>query len=91
MRGRLLKQVKRLVVKVGSSLVASRESGLRPDRIERLAEDIAVLKRGGRAVLLVSSGAIVSGIKKLGLPAHQEPPRQAGGGGRRPEPPDVGL
>jgi len=79
MRGRLLKQVKRLVVKVGSSLVASRESGLRPDRIERLAEDIAVLKRGGRAVLLVSSGAIVSGIKKLGLPAHPKslPVKQA--------------
>ncbi|WP_447974083.1 glutamate 5-kinase [Nitrospira sp. Kam-Ns4a] len=79
MRDQILSQVKRLVVKIGSSLVASRDAGLRPDRIERLAEDITALKREGRAVLIVSSGAIVSGIKKLGLPNYPKslPVKQA--------------
>lgn len=66
MRDEILKQAHRVVIKVGSSLVASRDSGLRPDRIERLADDIAGIKQG-RDVVLVSSGAIVSGIEKLGL------------------------
>ena len=79
MRDDLLKQARRVVVKIGSSLVASRESGLRPDRIDRLAEDISAVKDGGRELLLVSSGAIVSGIQKLGLKAYPKslPVKQA--------------
>jgi glutamate 5-kinase len=78
MRDHLLKQARRIVVKVGSSLVASKGSGLRPDRIERLADDIAAIKEG-RDVLLVSSGAIVSGIQKLGLKTYPKrlPVKQA--------------
>ncbi|ALA57406.1 glutamate 5-kinase [Nitrospira moscoviensis] len=67
MRDQILTQAKRIVVKIGSSLIASRASGLRPDQIERLAGEIGALRAGGREVLIVSSGAIVSGIKKLGL------------------------
>ncbi|HJU04897.1 MAG TPA: glutamate 5-kinase [Nitrospiraceae bacterium] len=70
MRDQIVKQAKRVVVKVGTSLVASREAGLRPDRIEQLADDLAAIKQTGRDVLLVSSGAIVSGIRKLGLAAY---------------------
>ena len=70
MRDQFIKQAHRIVVKVGSSLVASRESGLRPERIEHLAEDITYVQKGGREVLLVSSGAIVSGIQKLGLKGY---------------------
>jgi len=79
MRDQLLKQAKRIVLKIGSSLVASRDSGLRPDRIERLADEVTAVRRSGREVLLVSSGAIVSGIKKLGLPAYPKslPVKQA--------------
>jgi glutamate 5-kinase len=79
MRDRLLKDARRVVVKIGSSLVASRGAGLRPERIEQLAADIAALKAGGRAVLVVSSGAIVSGIQKLGLAAYPKnlPEKQA--------------
>lgn len=79
MRDRLLKQAKRIVVKIGSSLVASRGIGLRPDRIERLAQEIAAIKRDGHEMLLVSSGAIVSGIQKLGLTAYPKslPVKQA--------------
>ncbi len=67
MRDELLKQATRIVIKIGSSLVASRDTGLRPEQIDRLADEIATLLSSGREVLIVSSGAIVSGIKKLGL------------------------
>ena len=68
-----------MVVKIGSSLVASRGAGLRPERIEQLTADIAALKAAGRDVLVVSSGAIVSGIQKLGLAAYPKnlPEKQA--------------
>ena len=78
MRDQILKQARRVIIKVGSSLVASRGFGLRPDRIDRLADDIAAIKNG-RDVLLVSSGAIVCGIEKLGLKTYPKrlPVKQA--------------
>ncbi len=79
MRDQLLKQAKRVVVKIGSSLVASRDSGLRADRIDRLASEVSAVRSSGREVLLVSSGAIVSGIQKLGLKTYPKslPVKQA--------------
>jgi glutamate 5-kinase len=79
MRNEVLTQAKRIVVKIGSSLVSSREAGLEPDRIDRLAEDLAALRAAGRDVLVVSSGAIVSGIKKLSLKEYPKslPVKQA--------------
>ncbi len=70
MRDHFLKRAKRIVVKIGSSLIASKSHGLRLERIERLAGEIAALKADGRDVVLVSSGAIVSGISKLGLKTY---------------------
>lgn len=66
-RTNLLKAVKRLVVKIGSSLIASRDHGLDPHRLETLAQEMADLKRQGYEVVIVSSGAILSGLDKLGL------------------------
>lgn len=79
MRDELLTQAKRLVIKIGSSLVASRATGLCPDRIERLAVEIAFCRSRGCEILVVSSGAIVSGITKLGLREHPKslPVKQA--------------
>ncbi len=70
MREQVLAQAKRIVVKIGSSLLASRESGLIPERLERFTGELAAVKQGGQEVVLVSSGAIVSGIKKLGLKGY---------------------
>ena len=53
MRNEVLTHAKRIVVKIGSSLVSSREAGLEPDRIDRLAEDLATLRAAGREVLVV--------------------------------------
>ena len=79
MRDEILARAKRIVVKIGSSLIASRATGLRPDQIERLADEIATLRAGGREVLVVSSGAIVSGIRKLQLKEYPKnlPVKQA--------------
>jgi glutamate 5-kinase len=88
MRDEILRQSKRIVVKIGSSLVSSRQTGLQPEKIDQLADEIAALRSNGREVLIVSSGAIISGIKKLGL---QEPAGQTSGCCRRPESTDVGL
>ena len=79
MRNEILKQAGRIVVKIGSRLVSSRDAGLQPDRIDRLADEIAALRSSGREVLVVSSGAIVSGIKKLGLKEYPKslPVKQA--------------
>ncbi|MCZ6483840.1 MAG: glutamate 5-kinase [Alphaproteobacteria bacterium] len=59
---------KRLVVKVGSELLADEAKGaIRHDWIGALAEDVAELRRRGRDVVLVSSGAIAIGGTQLGL------------------------
>ncbi len=56
----------RLVVKVGSSLVTDDGRGLDHAAVARWADEIAQLKRDGREVVLVSSGAIAEGIRRLG-------------------------
>ncbi|MGB0911551.1 MAG: glutamate 5-kinase [Nitrospirales bacterium] len=79
MRDKLLTQTKRLVVKIGSSLVASRDGGLRVTQITSLTKDLAQIQASHRQVVLVSSGAIVAGIQRLGLKAypHSIPLKQA--------------
>ncbi|HEY7758203.1 MAG TPA: glutamate 5-kinase [Burkholderiales bacterium] len=62
----VLAKAKRLVVKVGSSLVTSQGQGLDHGALAQWAEQIAELKRRGRQVLLVSSGAVAEGMQRLG-------------------------
>jgi glutamate 5-kinase len=57
---------KRLVVKVGSSLVTNDGKGLDTAAIALWARQIAALRAQGKEVVLVSSGAIAEGIKRLG-------------------------
>jgi glutamate 5-kinase len=57
---------KRLVVKVGSSLVTNDGRGLDHAAIGRWASQIAALREQGKEVVLVSSGAIAEGIHRLG-------------------------
>jgi glutamate 5-kinase len=58
---------RRIVVKIGSSLLVERGSGLRRAWLDGLAHDIADLAAEGRDVLVVSSGAIALGRGVLGL------------------------
>ena len=66
--GRTISARRRIVVKVGSSLLVDKASGtLNTDWLAALAEDLKVLSRGGRELLVVSSGAIALGRGVLKL------------------------
>jgi glutamate 5-kinase len=62
----ILKNVKRIVVKVGTSTITSSDMSLNLDRIEDLAKELVGLKECGKDVILVTSGAIAVGMGKLG-------------------------
>ncbi|MBO0903432.1 glutamate 5-kinase [Jiella sonneratiae] len=64
----LLQGHRRIVVKIGSSLLVDRERGMKRTWLESLGEDIARLTGGGRQILVVSSGAIAMGRKLLKMP-----------------------
>jgi glutamate 5-kinase len=57
---------RRIVVKVGSSLVTNEGRGLDLEAISRWAGQIASLMQTGKSVVLVSSGAIAEGMQRLG-------------------------
>ncbi len=57
---------RRLVVKVGSSLVTAEGRGIDHAAVARWAEEIAGLRRAGKEIVLVSSGAIAEGMQRLG-------------------------
>jgi glutamate 5-kinase len=60
---------KRIVVKIGSSLLVDRASGtLKANWLAALADDIAALRAAGKDVIVVSSGAIALGRNVLKLP-----------------------
>jgi glutamate 5-kinase len=63
-----LTQAKRVVVKVGSSLLVERATGaVHHTWLKTLAQDIKMLRNRGQEVILVSSGAIALGRRQLGL------------------------
>jgi len=63
----LLKDIRRIVIKIGSRVLASSTRGLNTQRIRRITKEIASLRQEGYEVVVVSSGAIVAGMKELGL------------------------
>ncbi|EYC50434.1 gamma-glutamyl kinase [Hylemonella gracilis str. Niagara R] len=62
----LLREARRIVVKVGSSLVTNEGRGLDEAAIEEWSRQLAALVKDGREVIMVSSGAIAEGMKRLG-------------------------
>ena len=61
-----LLHARRIVVKVGSSLVTDEGRGLDAQAIGQWCQQLAVLVKSGREVIMVSSGAIAEGMKRLG-------------------------
>jgi glutamate 5-kinase len=61
---------KRIVVKVGSSLVTNEGRGIDAEAIGNWARQLAALARQGRELVMVSSGAIAEGMKRLGWPTR---------------------
>ncbi|MCX7819585.1 MAG: glutamate 5-kinase [Kiritimatiellae bacterium] len=61
-----LRQSKRIVVKVGSRVLVRDDGRPDPRRFRALAADVAALRAEGREMVVVSSGAIASGMEVLG-------------------------
>ncbi len=66
-RRQLFSRVKRLVVKVGTNVLADSSCRLDSGKIESIASQVSALKKSGREVVLVSSGAITAGMGALGM------------------------
>lgn len=77
-RKNLLGHVRRVVVKLGSSVVTT-ENGLDRKMIRNLADDIHEMRKTGKEFIIVSSGAIAAGVRRLGLKegARTIPQKQA--------------
>ncbi|HEU4853178.1 MAG TPA: glutamate 5-kinase, partial [Telluria sp.] len=66
----VLHAAKRIIVKVGSSLVTNEGRGLDAAAIANWATQVAALRAMGKEVVLVSSGAIAEGMLRLGFDAR---------------------
>ncbi len=62
-----LKKSKRIVIKIGSSLLINEEKIIRKKWLAEFAKDIKDLLDQKKNIILVSSGAIALGCKKLNL------------------------
>ncbi|QDQ88178.1 glutamate 5-kinase [Alcaligenaceae bacterium SJ-26] len=63
-----LTHARRLVIKVGSSLVTNDGKGLDRQAVRQWTQQIAQLAAQGKQIVLVSSGAIAEGVSRLGWP-----------------------
>jgi glutamate 5-kinase len=77
-RQQFIKQARRLVVKIGSNVLTS-DQGLNLPVIYELSRQVSILMKKGMEVILVSSGAMAAGQKKIGLAKRPDdiPRRQA--------------
>ena len=64
-----LKDLRRLVIKIGSALLIDVDGSVNRNWLNSLAEDISSLRDAGHQVLIVSSGAVALGSRVIGLNA----------------------
>ena len=69
---RQLRDARSIVVKIGTNVLADAGGGLHEPTLRGLVGEISELVRAGRRMLLVSSGAVASGMKVLGLRSRPE-------------------
>lgn len=67
MRSELLKNIKRVVIKIGSRILTNQNGDLNREWLANLAAEVEVLRKGGREVIIVSSGAVAAGRSLLGI------------------------
>jgi glutamate 5-kinase len=67
LRKEIIGAVRRVVIKVGSSLLVSLGAGLNKAFISQLAGELSGLKAKGMEIVMVTSGAIAAGMERLGL------------------------
>jgi glutamate 5-kinase len=67
MQRKFPRSIKRIVIKIGSSVIATQEMKPRTAHLRSLVEQIASVRRQGIEIVLVSSGAIVLGMGEMNL------------------------
>jgi len=67
LRAGAVRDAKRLVVKIGSAVLSKGDIGLHRPTLERICRELSTLREEGREIVLVSSGAILAGMGRLGL------------------------
>ena len=63
-----LRQAKRIVVKIGTNTLSTKDGKMALSRIYGFIEDLAELKNQGKEIIIVTSGAVGFGAKKLNIP-----------------------
>ncbi|MDA1339588.1 MAG: glutamate 5-kinase [Methylophilales bacterium] len=64
---KILLQSKRIVIKLGSSIITNDGNGIDEICLSHLVDQISKLANQGKEIIVVSSGAIAAGLKKLGI------------------------
>jgi len=73
LRKNLLAEIKRIVIKIGSRvLVDADNKGVNSAFIKKLAESVAILQNAGKEIAIVSSGAVGTGMTRLGYSKKPE-------------------
>lgn len=74
-----LQKAKRIVIKVGTSTITYANGKRNFSQIDRLAREISDLQNQGKEMILVTSGAVVVGVDRMGLPGKPKtiPGKQA--------------
>ena len=67
-----MREYKRIVVKIGTSTLTHDTGRLDLERLDKLARVLSDLKNGGREVILVTSGAVGTGVATLRLDGRPE-------------------
>jgi glutamate 5-kinase len=65
-RNDILRNIERAVVKVGTSILTAPDMSLDLERVDNLVRELVRVRKSGKDVVLVTSGAIAAGMGKLG-------------------------
>ena len=58
---------KRIVVKIGTNVITKKDGTINLELMKNLVDQLAVIKKKGKDILIITSGAIGSGMKELNL------------------------
>jgi glutamate 5-kinase len=67
MRDEVLKNVSRIVVKLGTGVLTDSRKQLDPEQVEQLVAQVAAQRQAGKEIVLVTSGAVGAGMGALGF------------------------
>ena len=71
-RKKYLKNIKKIVIKIGSSSLTSKADGLDKVGMKRFVNEVSSLIKRGMEVIIVTSGAIAAGLESLNIKKKPE-------------------